>query len=325
MRRLGFPILICLLLVASAPGVAAQSQREVDRRQADAEVAEAEVAATLARQDVIVAELNAALGAYAQVGAAAWEMVGKVSERRADVEAAEKAVGKLRLQVRAAITDAYFDAFDGAGIALIATKDMTDLLVSQDLATRIAARELELLEQLEAEKAALARIRAEFDPDMAALTQARHDAESLLRAIAELAVEADRNAFAAGEASVAAQAAYEAAILALEAADQNVGPKVARWRPLVEQFFPEPLIWEALRVIQCESRGTPDAVNPISDASGLFQFLAGTWEVASARAGYAGADRFDPEANVASAAWLVANSQDHPNGRWGHWACRHAA
>lgn len=325
MRRLGFPILVAVLLVAAAPGASAQSQREVERRQSDIESADQAVLDARLRQEATVADLQAALVAYAEVGAAAWEMAGEVSERRGEVEAAEKAVGELRLRVRGVMADAYFGAFEIGAVALIASGDMTDLLVEHELSSRIAARELELLDELEAKKEALAAVRHEFDPHMASLTVARHEAETLLRAIAELAVDADRNSQVAGEASAAARAAYDEAVLALEAADQDVGPKVARWRPLVERFFPEPLIWEALRVMQCESRGTPDAVNPISDASGLFQFLASTWEVASARAGYPGADRFDPEANVASAAWLVADSQDHPNGRWGHWACRHAA
>ncbi|MBT8240278.1 MAG: hypothetical protein KJN63_03535, partial [Acidimicrobiia bacterium] len=70
--------------------------------------------------------------------------------------------------------------------------------------------------------------------------------------------------------------------------------------------------------------GTPTALNPTSDAAGLFQFLPGTWLIASKGAGFEGADPYEPEANVASAAWLVQRSIDweHPEGAWGHWACK---
>jgi soluble lytic murein transglycosylase-like protein len=99
---------------------------------------------------------------------------------------------------------------------------------------------------------------------------------------------------------------------------------VEEWRPLVELYFPAERVEEALSVIYCESRGDPTAVNPISSAAGLFQFVPNTWGWASAEAGWAGADVFDPEANVAAAAWLVQVSIDtiHPGGAWGHWSCQ---
>ena len=56
--------------------------------------------------------------------------------------------------------------------------------------------------------------------------------------------------------------------------------------------------------MECESKGDPNAYNEASGASGLFQFLPGTWTSASVSAGWAGADVFDGEANIAVAAWL---------------------
>lgn len=102
------------------------------------------------------------------------------------------------------------------------------------------------------------------------------------------------------------------------------GPRdVEAWRGLVAQHFAAERVDEALRIIQCESRGDPTAVNPYSGASGLFQFMASTWTWASAEAGWAGASVFDPEANTAAAAWLVQTSIEtaHPGGAWGHWTC----
>lgn len=101
------------------------------------------------------------------------------------------------------------------------------------------------------------------------------------------------------------------------------GPRnVEEWRPLVEQYFPADRVDDALTVMRCESKGDPLAYNSRSGASGLFQFISGTWNWASQSAGWAGASPFDPEANVASAAWLVqwsVNQGIHP---WAHWTCR---
>lgn len=89
---------------------------------------------------------------------------------------------------------------------------------------------------------------------------------------------------------------------------------VEDWRPLVEVFFEERHVEKALRVMGCESRGDPDAKNPRSTASGLFQHLASMWPDRSVGAGFAGIDVFDPIANVGTAAYLV-----YDGGGWGHW------
>lgn len=90
---------------------------------------------------------------------------------------------------------------------------------------------------------------------------------------------------------------------------------VEDWRPLVSAFFRPEDVDRALRVIWCESKGDPEAANPTSTARGLFQHLGSRWERRSERAGLAGADIFDPVANVAVAAWLV-----YHYGGWSHWA-----
>ncbi|MCP3998243.1 MAG: lytic transglycosylase domain-containing protein [bacterium] len=101
------------------------------------------------------------------------------------------------------------------------------------------------------------------------------------------------------------------------------GPRdVEEWRSLVSQFFPAERVDEALRVMRCESLGDPLAYNSSSGASGLFQFIPGTWGWASPHAGYTGASPFDPEANVATAAWLVQTSIDQGKSAWIHWSCK---
>jgi len=85
-------------------------------------------------------------------------------------------------------------------------------------------------------------------------------------------------------------------------------------RALVTLYFASEDVELALRVIWCESRYDPLADNPRSSASGLFQHLATYWDDRSAKAGWAGASIWDPEANIAVAAWLV-----YFGGGWGHW------
>lgn len=99
-------------------------------------------------------------------------------------------------------------------------------------------------------------------------------------------------------------------------------PAVEQWRSLVASFFGSDLVDPALRVMQCESLGDPQAYNPYSGASGLFQFLPGTWAVTSGKAGYAGSSPFEPEANVAAAAWLAGYYQGRGQSPWAPWHCK---
>lgn len=95
-----------------------------------------------------------------------------------------------------------------------------------------------------------------------------------------------------------------------------------KWRDLIARYFPLRIVEEAVRVMQCESEGDPTARNRRSGATGLFQFLAGTWRFAAEAAGVAHLPPTDPEANIAAAAWLVNDSEEQGNRRWAHWTCR---
>lgn len=99
-------------------------------------------------------------------------------------------------------------------------------------------------------------------------------------------------------------------------------PQVEQWRGLVQQFFPSNRVEEALAIINCESNGDPNAMNPYSGAGGLFQFLPSTWTTTSPAAGYGGYSVFDPEANVASAAWLANHYQNLGYYYWQPWSCK---
>ena len=101
-------------------------------------------------------------------------------------------------------------------------------------------------------------------------------------------------------------------------------PNVERWRPTVTDAVyawggDDDDVYRFLRIMQCESAGRPDAKNPNSSASGLMQQLARYWPERAASAGVAGADVFDPYANIWVSAWLALAS---PYGGWQHWVCK---
>ena len=104
-------------------------------------------------------------------------------------------------------------------------------------------------------------------------------------------------------------------------------PAVEHWRVLVSEHFKPRDVETALRIIQCESRGDPEAKNPASSARGLFQHLERYWGPTwrgdkirggnrAARAGVGDADIFDPVASTIVAAWLRYKA-----GGWTHWTC----
>lgn len=99
-------------------------------------------------------------------------------------------------------------------------------------------------------------------------------------------------------------------------------PAVEQWRGLVSQHFPANRVDQALHIISCESNGDPNAYNPFSGASGLFQFIPSTWATTAPAAGYPGASPFDPEANVAAAAWLANRYQELGQYYWTPWSCK---
>ncbi|HEU0164095.1 MAG TPA: SH3 domain-containing protein [Thermomicrobiales bacterium] len=69
---------------------------------------------------------------------------------------------------------------------------------------------------------------------------------------------------------------------------------------------------DMLRVATCESNLDPNAVNPSSGTSGLFQFMPSTW----ASTPYADQSIFDAYANANAAGWMWSV------GRRGEWQCQ---
>ena len=95
------------------------------------------------------------------------------------------------------------------------------------------------------------------------------------------------------------------------------GPvNVEQWRPLVAKYFAPDLVDHAMCVLAHESKGNPNAKNTRSTAAGLFQFLRNTWNrvpVSITEGSYDSGAVYQPEANIAAAAWLQKNAG------WGQW------
>ena len=70
----------------------------------------------------------------------------------------------------------------------------------------------------------------------------------------------------------------------------------------------------ALAVARCESGYNPNAKNPSSSASGVFQFLHSTWLTTS----YAGYSPFNASANI-HAAYQVFSRDGYS---WREWECQ---
>lgn len=101
-----------------------------------------------------------------------------------------------------------------------------------------------------------------------------------------------------------------------------INSTVLSWRPLIERHFSSDLVLDALVIMQCESLGDPNAINPYSGASGLFQFMPATWAVASVSAGVGDRSVFDGEANIIAASWLAEYYRSRGLDPWRPWSCR---
>ncbi len=102
--------------------------------------------------------------------------------------------------------------------------------------------------------------------------------------------------------------------------DSPYGENVERWRPDVRGALAEYGLSDEegrfMRVMWCESRGDPDAVNAESGASGLMQHIPRYWDDRARSAGFQGASPFDPIANIYASVWLL------DVGGWSHWECK---
>ena len=116
------------------------------------------------------------------------------------------------------------------------------------------------------------------------------------------------------QAQVDALAAAEAEAARISALNNHPPPPPVIGKIIQDAFSPlgsDAVVW-ALRIAYCESRYHPNSVNSSSGATGLFQFMAGTWSGTP----WASQSRFDPVANAKAAAWLYSHYGP------GRWSCK---
>lgn len=97
---------------------------------------------------------------------------------------------------------------------------------------------------------------------------------------------------------------------------------VEQWKPLIEQYFsPLNAVDWAMRVMHCESRGNPLALNSTTQAAGLMQVMP-QWHTGvgwgHGPSPYGPFDPFIPEENIRFAAWLYSQPWGGPS----QWACK---
>ena len=319
-------LLVSALLVLSASSAFGQIRDEAEDAAAlvdDANVAlgAAEGERSAALEDLIrsVAEWNAVLGQQT-------DLAFEVAELRNQLAEAEAEVSAVKERVRQRVVESYMAG--GSGLAGLLSADGAEELSAVEIVFDTLNRNaVDDIRSLEESTLGMEAMRMQLAADEGALEVQGAGVVTLIDELDILFAEASSDVTAAHAALVAADADYAAAFTLLQQMTElqrASGRGVERWRPIVEHYFPPERVEQALEVMWCESRGNPEATHPLSDAAGLFQFMEQTWGFVSPRAGYEGVSRYDPEANIASAAWLLEFTieRGHDLGDWGRWSCQ---
>ncbi|HUF96156.1 MAG TPA: transglycosylase SLT domain-containing protein [Acidimicrobiia bacterium] len=341
--------------VGEAEGDAAEAREraEVASRLVEAAVAnraeiELDLAATIERLNVLADELSAL-----SVG------LDRISEQLgfADLELAG-----IQTDIESRAVDVYMSALSSASMAVVNSRSIEEAMITGKVVEDVISSQHAEIDGLVVKKKDLQQLQADFaaQHEAVAVKQAEFDAE--VEHLAALFDQADTEVGEAVRAASTADLEYRAALddvaeakaKAAEASRQAENnpvtttttpgsttttappvttapgsgepwippPEVEQWRGLVSEHFPSNRVEEALHIMWCESHGDPDAYNPYSGASGLFQFIPSTWASASASAGYSGASAFDAEANTATAAWLAGEYARLGLYYWQPWSCK---
>lgn len=327
-RTLTAALLTTALVCAGQAPAYAQTKEEVDRAESALDDARAGLDLAAEARASVRAALADGLAEYERLNHELSEVGFAAAGLHERIVGHEAGVRKLRDRVEALVVGAYIAGTVDPAAAQLDVAPGPGAVVARRVAAAHSRRGRASIADLSAARVELEGLRGELDAEQARMADLRREVAALNGRLDELFAATDHAVGSALTAVAAADAVYRAALTRYEEEQRRLASLggVARWQPLVEQYFPAWLVDEALTVMHCESRGNPDATNPHSDAAGLFQFLAGTWRFASTRAGFPAASRYDPEANVAAAAWLVRYSieNSHPWGRWGRWSCRRA-
>ncbi|MDR9449982.1 MAG: transglycosylase SLT domain-containing protein [Acidimicrobiia bacterium] len=332
-RRLLPLVMAGLLVPAMFPGGAAGAQTELDRAGGEVARAKAERDAAqevvddwAAQRGTVQARVMAALFALEQTNTRLEDASFRVFELRDEILEAEARLRHLRETTESRVIETYMIGTGGGLFSIWSASNFEQSALLEETAAAAQRAESLQLVDLATERDRLRSLQSGYQEAQEQLRTLREDNVGQRDMLEDLFLEVDARYAQSYAGLQQADAGYQQALGVWDAAQRRRAARagVEPWRSLIEQYFPADRAEEALRVMACESGGNADAVHPESDATGLFQFLAGTWVFSSVNAGFAGASRFDAEANVAAAAWLVEYSilSGHPRGAWGHWVCQ---
>ncbi len=316
----------------------------VDEAVENREEIEILLAETIARLSELTAELS-------EVGANLDKLTGQISFAEAESVSIEAAIESQAIS-------AYMKVLSSPTAAIVASRSVEEALIASSVVEGVVAEGRSSIDALVIRRHALEGLRAAFLSDQEEFASLQEAVETEVEQLAALYEAADQSVADAIREAQAADAEHRAALDAVEVAKAREeerrrqaaratttttapsssppttgadgyksGPwnhpsSVERWRGLVEQFFPADRVEQALRIINCESNGDPNAMNPYSGAAGLFQFIPSTWATTAPKAGYPNSSPYEPEPNTASAAWLANRYIDLGLPYWMAWSCK---
>jgi septal ring factor EnvC (AmiA/AmiB activator) len=339
-----------------------QAEQRLERREGEVDAAYAVVDEAVQDRDQVEAELFAALVRHGEAAEALADATRRLQRTGRALAVAEAGATQVDGQMQTQAVAAYIEAVAAPGSVVAATRTVEQAMVVGQAFDDGQSESLELLDAFSIQLRELTSLREEYQreqTEVAALEQRLAAESTELEALFARADQAVAEAFRAAQ---AADAAYREALTDVEraraeAAAQEapdpapppttadpepdptttttaatttttsgepapIKPGVEQWRPLVAAHFPADRVDDALRIMGCESNGDPDAVNPYTGASGLYQFIPSTWAVASVSAGVGDRSVFDGEANIIAAAWLSGYYEANGQSPWEPWHCR---
>ncbi len=327
MRRRLLALSAGLILLASAGGALGQIQAEADDAAVQLDDAAALLDSAETQRAVVLNDLVAAVGEWNEVVEQRTAVAFDVAELRGDVSARERQTIELREAIRGRVVDAYMAGGAGLLDTMVVADSVADVATAQVVLDAIGRNSDEDLEALDVGRSELDELRAELAVEEERLSTRSEAVATLVDDLDILFADAAGSVTASHTALLEADTEYRQTYELLQemtALQRATGRGVERWRPIVEHYFPADRVEQALEVMWCESRGNPKATHPLSDASGLFQFMEQTWGFVAPRVGYEEVGRYDPEANIAAAAWLLnfTIERGHDLGDWGRWSCQ---
>lgn len=355
LRRAGVALFVMVLVAALLPlsGRAQTVEEERDR-------AYSLLSRAVANRDQVEHELALAMEEYLRVANELAGKAASADRLAARVEATRGELSIFgRLAEQQAVV-AYMEALTNPSEVMLRSDSLEEALVLRPLLEILSGDTASQSRALEVTQRDLNNLQARLATEIIAVQALQQEAKVAADNLAELFGDADARVGLAIQGAVAADLAYRAELDRVETAqaeaaeqarqqerstttvapapiasssttsttlgppsigDRPLKPAVERWRSLAGAYFPATKVEAALAIIQCESLGDPEAYNPYSGASGLFQFLPGTYAVIAPKAGFDGVSVFDPEANIGSAAWLVAYYESLGRNPWTPWHC----